>query len=65
MENTKEKVILVNVQTNQTDEAFEYQLRELAELTETALGEVVGVLTQKRDRKIPAQSSAKAKWKNW
>ena len=51
MENTKEKVILVNVQTNQTDEAFEYELRELAELTETALGEVVGVLTQKRERK--------------
>ena len=36
---------------NLTDEAFEYELRELAELTETALGEVVGVLTQKRERK--------------
>ena len=51
METTKEKVILVSVQTNQSDRQFEYELDELEKLTETAQGQVVGIVTQKRDRK--------------
>ena len=47
---TVERVILVGVQTNESNQDFQYSLTELAQLTETALGEVVGELTQKRDR---------------
>ncbi|MDN5372821.1 MAG: GTPase [Carnobacterium sp.] len=47
---TVERVILVGVQTNESNLDFEYSLRELEQLTETALGEVVGELTQKRER---------------
>ena len=47
---TVERVILVGVQTNESKLDFEYSLRELEQLTETALGEVVGELTQKRER---------------
>ena len=47
--NEIEKVILVNVQTRQSDDLFTYELEELTRLTETAQGEVVAVLTQKRD----------------
>ncbi|WP_373471917.1 GTPase HflX [Carnobacterium alterfunditum] len=47
---TVERVILVGVQTNETNQDFQYSLKELAQLTETANGEVVGELTQKRDR---------------
>ena len=47
---TVERVILVGVQTRESDQDFRYSLTELAQLTETALGEVVGELTQKRDR---------------
>lgn len=61
MENARERVILVGVQTTQTDEFFEYELSELAQLTETALGEVVGVLTQKRDRTDSATIIGKGK----
>lgn len=50
MEAVKEKVILVSVQTNQSDDLFQYELLELEQLTETAKGEVVGTLTQKRER---------------
>ncbi|WP_414840161.1 GTPase HflX [Carnobacterium sp. TMP28] len=46
----QEKVVLVGVQTRETDSDFNYSLNELAQLTETALGTVVGVLTQKRER---------------
>ncbi|MCA9765413.1 MAG: GTPase HflX [Carnobacterium sp.] len=46
----QEKVVLVGVQTRETDSDFNYSLNELAQLTETALGKVVGVLTQKRER---------------
>ncbi|SEK65531.1 GTP-binding protein HflX [Carnobacterium iners] len=46
----QEKVILVGVQTRETDSDFNYSLNELAQLTETALGKVVGILTQKRER---------------
>lgn len=61
MENARERVILVGVQTTQTDEFFEYELSELAQLTETALGEVVGVLTQKRERTDSATIIGKGK----
>lgn len=47
--NEKEKVILVSVQTKQSDDLFTYELEELTRLTETAQGEVVAILTQKRD----------------
>lgn len=47
---TAERVILVGVQTRESNQDFQYSLTELAQLTETALGEVVGELTQKRDR---------------
>lgn len=46
----QEKVVLVGVQTRETHSDFTYSLKELAQLTETALGEVVGELTQKRER---------------
>ena len=46
----QEKVVLVGVQTKETDSDFTYSLNELAQLTETALGKVVGELTQKRER---------------
>lgn len=47
---TVERVMLVGVQTRESNQDFRYSLTELAQLTETALGEVVGELTQKRDR---------------
>ena len=45
-----ERVILVGVQTSETDFGFNYSLKELEQLTETAQGIVVGQLTQKRSR---------------
>ncbi|MGP6139681.1 GTPase HflX [Jeotgalibaca sp. A127] len=39
----------MSVQTRQSDDLFEYELEELRRLTETAQGEVVAVLTQKKD----------------
>lgn len=45
-----ERVILVGVQTTETDFGFDYSLKELEQLTETAQGIVVGRLTQKRAR---------------
>lgn len=45
-----ERVILVGVQTTETDFGFDYSLKELEQLTETAQGIVVGHLTQKRAR---------------
>ncbi|MBM6614217.1 GTPase HflX [Desemzia sp. RIT804] len=45
-----ERVILVGVQTTETDFGFNYSLKELEQLTETAQGIVVGQLTQKRAR---------------
>ncbi|MGP6146303.1 GTPase HflX [Jeotgalibaca sp. A122] len=39
----------MSVQTRQSDDLFEYELEELKRLTETAQGEVVAVLTQKKD----------------
>lgn len=45
-----ERVILVGVQTNEADYSFNYSLKELEQLTETAQGIVVGQITQKRSR---------------
>ncbi|GEL67365.1 GTPase HflX [Marinilactibacillus psychrotolerans] len=45
-----EKVVVVGVQTTETDNQFHYSLEELKQLVENAGGEVVGELTQKRER---------------
>ena len=45
---THEKVILVGVETEKNYQTFSASMEELANLTETANGEVVFVLTQKR-----------------
>lgn len=45
-----EKVVVVGVQTTETDSQFHYSLEELKQLVENAGGEVVGELTQKRER---------------
>ncbi len=45
----KERVIIVGVQTTEKDATFWYSLNEMEQLTETAKGEVVGTVTQKRD----------------
>lgn len=57
----QEKVILVGVQTTETDSDFAYSLDELAQLTETALGKVVGEITQKRERFDPRTFLGKGK----
>ncbi len=46
----KERVILVGVETWHNEAYFETSLEELKNLTDTANGEVVGVLTQKRSQ---------------
>lgn len=48
--NIIEKAILVGCQTNDDDQRFQNSLDELASLTETAKGEVVLSVSQKRDR---------------
>ena len=59
---TKEKVILVGCQTNGVDDLrFEYSMEELAALTETAQGEVLMSIVQKRDRRHPATYIGKGK----
>src|SRR5699024_1868128 len=45
-----EKIIVIGVQTHETDHAFDYSLEELKQLAENAGGEVVGEIIQKRDR---------------
>ena len=45
----RERVIIVSVQTTQTDEDFAYANQELAQLVDTAMGEVVATVTQKRE----------------
>ncbi|WP_208560873.1 GTPase HflX [Marinilactibacillus kalidii] len=45
-----EKVVIVGIQTKETDSQFRYSLNELKQLVENAGGQVVGELTQKRDR---------------
>ena len=49
MENTKERVMIVAVQTTQSDEQFQYSLEEMKQLVDTAQGEVVVTVTQKRE----------------
>lgn len=44
-----ERVIVVGVQTDESDYDFQYSLEELKNLIENAQGEVVGEVTQKRD----------------
>ena len=46
----KERVILVGCQTTEGDLPFHYSMDELASLTNTANGEVLTTLTQKRER---------------
>ncbi|MBB6444180.1 GTPase HflX [Bacillus benzoevorans] len=46
----KERVVLVGCQTNEDEKAFQYSMEELSSLTKTANGEVLAVLTQKRER---------------
>lgn len=57
----QERVILVSVQTRQSDDLFDYELQELANLTETVEGEVVAVLTQKKDSIDPRTVIGKGK----
>ncbi|PFA67769.1 GTPase HflX [Bacillus sp. AFS015802] len=57
----KEKVILVGCQLEEDDMRFQYSLNELEELTETAQGQVVASLTQKRDRIHPGTYIGKGK----
>lgn len=57
-----EKVILVGCQTSKVDDLhFEYSMEELASLTDTAKGEVLITLSQKRDRVHPATYIGKGK----
>lgn len=46
----KDRVILVGCQTNEDDQPFQYSMEELSSLTNTANGQVLAVITQKRDR---------------
>ncbi|MEH7118264.1 GTPase HflX [Neobacillus vireti] len=59
---TKEKVILVGCQTNSDEDLrFDYSMEELGALTETAQGEVIASVVQKRDRVHPATYIGKGK----
>jgi GTP-binding protein HflX len=59
---TKEKAILVGCQTAGDDDVrFHYSMEELVSLTETAQGEVLASLVQKRDRIHPATYIGKGK----
>jgi GTPase len=59
---TKEKVVLVGCQTNgDEDSRFDYSMEELGALTETAQGEVIASVIQKRDRIHPATYIGKGK----
>ncbi|NMH71062.1 GTPase HflX [Bacillus sp. RO3] len=57
----KEKVILVGCQLEDDDLRFQYSIEELEELTQTANGQVVSILTQKRDRVHPGTYIGKGK----
>ncbi|WEZ10258.2 GTPase HflX [Priestia flexa] len=61
MKQELERVILVGCQLHDDDERFEYSMDELASLTETAQGEVLVRLSQKRDRIHPATYIGKGK----
>jgi GTPase len=59
---TVEKAILVGCQTNEMDELrFHYSMEELVSLTETAQGEVLMSVVQKRERIHPATYLGKGK----
>lgn len=59
---TKEKVILVGCQTSGDDDLrFHYSMEELEALTETAQGEVLVSVVQKRERRHPATYIGKGK----
>jgi GTP-binding protein HflX len=59
---TVEKAILVGCQTNDMDELrFHYSMEELVSLTETAQGEVLVSVVQKRERIHPATYLGKGK----
>lgn len=49
-EQKRERIVIVGVQTTEKETSFDYSLQEMKQLTETANGEVVGTVTQKRDR---------------
>ncbi|WP_175989698.1 GTPase HflX [Bacillus sp. Marseille-Q1617] len=57
----KEKILLVGCQLEEDDLRFQYSMKELEELTETAQGEVLAVLSQKRDRIHPSTYIGKGK----
>ncbi|MBP1941495.1 GTPase HflX [Cytobacillus luteolus] len=63
VQNTEqERVILVGCQLADMDETrFEYSLEELQSLTKTAKGQVVAILTQKRERRHSATYIGKGK----
>lgn len=62
MENKKEKAILVGCQLSDQDHfRFENSMDELASLTETAKGEVILRVTQKRERPDPSTFIGKGK----
>ncbi|MGR3763972.1 GTPase HflX [Rossellomorea sp. NS-SX7] len=57
----KEKILLVGCQLEEDDLRFRYSMKELEELTQTAQGEVLAVLSQKRDRIHPSTYIGKGK----
>lgn len=61
MENHVEKVIIVGCQTIDDDEKYEYSMDELQSLTETAKGEVVARVIQKREKIHPSTYIGKGK----
>ncbi|AZU61652.1 GTPase HflX [Neobacillus mesonae] len=59
--NSKETAVLVGCQTSDDDLRFSYSMEELASLTETAQGEVLASIVQKRERVHPATYIGKGK----
>ncbi|GHH96669.1 GTPase HflX [Neobacillus kokaensis] len=59
--NTKETAVLVGCQTSDDDARFSYSMEELVSLTETAQGEVLATVVQKRERLHPATYIGKGK----
>ncbi|MDQ0175028.1 GTPase HflX [Bacillus chungangensis] len=57
----KEGVILVGCQLDESDERFQFSMDELVSLTETAQGEVLASIAQKRERIHPATYIGKGK----
>lgn len=61
LEEQNEKVILVGCQTTDDSMRFDYSMEELASLTETANGQVLTSLSQKRERIHPSTYIGKGK----